>query len=231
MGHAETEPVPVHRAATVILVRDGEAGLEALLVRRNSNLVFHGGSWVFPGGRMDPGDYSTGDLEDHDAAAVVAAIRESQEEAGLVVTPTTLVPFAHWTTPPGRPRRFATWFFLAPAPTGDVATDGTEIDDHRWFTPTEALAARDAGEIELPPPTFVSLLRLSTCAHLADALDQIRTYPYLEFHPHPATVDGTLHSLYEGDVAYDDTSRFHDLGARHRLSMGDGAWSYERSAR
>src|SRR5690606_34913593 len=147
----------------VILVRDGHEGLEALLVRRNSNLVFHGGSWVFPGGRIDPGDYSAEHSDDHESAAVAAAVREAQEEAGLVIPAATLRPFSHWTAPPGRPRRFATWFFLASAPDGDVATDGSEIDDHRWFTPAQALAARQAGEIELPPPTFVSLTRLGAC--------------------------------------------------------------------
>src|SRR5262249_22587229 len=44
-------------AATVVLVRDGERGLEVLLGRRSSKLAFHGGAWVFPGGRIDPVDY------------------------------------------------------------------------------------------------------------------------------------------------------------------------------
>ena len=30
------------------------AGLEVLLAKRSSKLAFHGGAWVFPGGRIDP---------------------------------------------------------------------------------------------------------------------------------------------------------------------------------
>ena len=43
-------------AATVVLIRDGEQGLEVLLARRSSQLAFHGGAWVFPGGLVDRGD-------------------------------------------------------------------------------------------------------------------------------------------------------------------------------
>ena len=46
----DIEPVP---AATVVLIRENarQQELEVLLVQRNSRLVFHGGHWVFPGGR------------------------------------------------------------------------------------------------------------------------------------------------------------------------------------
>jgi 8-oxo-dGTP pyrophosphatase MutT (NUDIX family) len=229
MGSPSGEQVPVHRAATVVIVRDGDRGLEALLVRRNSNLVFHGGSWVFPGGRIDPGDYPEGSPDDHEAAAVAAAVREAQEEAGLVITPTSLRPFSHWTTPPGRPRRFATWFFLTVAPDGEVATDGSEIDDHRWFTPAEALAARQAGEIELPPPTFVSLTRIGACADTGAALAQVYSYPYLRFNPKPTKVEGGMLTFYEGDAAYEDASLVEAASPRHRLWAGGGEWRYELS--
>ena len=36
-------------AATAIVVRDGDEGIEALMLRRNSKLAFAGGMWVFPG--------------------------------------------------------------------------------------------------------------------------------------------------------------------------------------
>lgn len=211
----------------MILVRDGAAGLETLLVRRNANLVFHGGSWVFPGGRMDPGDYPEGDPEHHEAAALAAAVREAREEAGLVIPQSSLLPFSHWTTPPGRPRRFATWFFLAMAPEGEVLTDGTEVDDHRWFTPAEALQARQSGEIELPPPTFVSLTRLGACADARAAVSQLDTYPYLRFNPKVTRAEGGLLMFYEGDAAYEDHSRAEVPSPRHRLWTGDDEWRYE----
>lgn len=222
------DEVPIRPAATVILLRDGDAGLETLLVRRAAQLAFHGGSWVFPGGRIDDEDHS-GD-GDADAAARTAAAREAREEADLVVDPSSLRAFAHWTTPPGRNRRFATWFFVAAAPEAhDVTTDGAEIEDHHWFSPADALAARSSGRIELPAPTFVSLTRLSVCATVADALAQTESYPYLRFNPRPARVEGGVVSIYDGDVAYDEPSRLGEPAPRHRLWMLDHDWRYERS--
>ncbi len=93
-------------AATVVLLRAGRAMPEVLLLRRSSKLAFHGGAWVFPGGRVD---LDAGESAD-DAGARRAAVREAHEEAGLVLDPAALVPLSHWTTPEGQPRRFATWF-------------------------------------------------------------------------------------------------------------------------
>lgn len=223
--------VPLRRAATVVLVRDGAAGVEALLLRRHSDLAFHGGAWVFPGGRIDDEDYADDGAADHDRAALVAACREAQEEAGLAIDATSLVPFAHWTTPVGPPRRFATWFFIASAGDGDlVATDGGEITEHRWFSPSDALAARAAGEIELPPPTFVSLTWLDGASSAAAALEAARSRAYVTFEPrlHRAG-DGMVH-LYAGDVAFEDVALLDADGPRHRLWTGSSSWRYERSS-
>ena len=236
-----SDDVPIRPAATVIIVRDGEdtsAPLETLLVRRSSELVFHGGSWVFPGGRIDDEDFpseSTAEGPDLDAAARTAAAREAQEEAGLVIDAAALVPWAHWTTPPGRARRFATWFYLVAAPEGphQVVVDGSEISDHRWFAPEEALRARRDGEIELPAPTFVSLLRLAGCRDVAGAIEHARSYPYLEFAPHPVVVDGGTVTIYNGDVAYDaePSASIEVPGIRHRLYMVGKEWRYENQLR
>ena len=53
-------------AATVVLVRDGDTGLETLMLHKNSKLAF-GGMWVFPGGRIDVED-SEGAASAEDAA-------------------------------------------------------------------------------------------------------------------------------------------------------------------
>src|SRR3954469_14588714 len=95
-------------AATVVLLRDSERGLEVLLARRSSKLAFHGGAWVFPGGRIDPEDYRD-DPDDLEAAAKRAAAREAKEEAGVDVDAETLVHLSNWTTPEISPKRFATW--------------------------------------------------------------------------------------------------------------------------
>ncbi len=97
----EDELPPAIPAATVVLLRDGDEGVETLMLRRDSKLAFAGGAWVFPGGRIDPEDYPGGEASD-DADAVLtaarnAAAREAMEEAGLVVDPDSLAWFAHWT--------------------------------------------------------------------------------------------------------------------------------------
>lgn len=94
--------MPLRDAATVLLVRDGLAGLEVFMLLRNLRSDFVGGAYVFPGGAVDRIDHH-GDLQhccvgrtDHDAsrrlgvrsgglAFWVAAIRESFEESGYLL--------------------------------------------------------------------------------------------------------------------------------------------------
>ncbi len=72
-------------AATVIVMREVAAGPpELLMVERSRAMAFAGGALVFPGGRIDPGDHLLTESHD-DAAARVAAIRETIEEAGLAL--------------------------------------------------------------------------------------------------------------------------------------------------
>ena len=90
-------------AATVVLLRDGRDGLEAYLQLRPTGMGFAGGLWVFPGGRVDAADRDpavdaswagpppsawaerlglpVGEARGH----VVAACRETLEEAGLLL--------------------------------------------------------------------------------------------------------------------------------------------------
>ena len=74
-----SEEVPIRPAATVMLLRDTDGGLEVFMLRRTSAAVFAGGMYVFPGGKVDPAD------GDGDEAYVVAAIRECYEEAGVLL--------------------------------------------------------------------------------------------------------------------------------------------------
>ena len=94
--------VPVRLAATLMLVRDGATGLEVAMLRRSLTASFVGGAHVFPGGAVDPQDASAAvaaRCRGLDVAAAnevlrvpqdgfaywVAAVRESFEEAGLLV--------------------------------------------------------------------------------------------------------------------------------------------------
>jgi len=214
---------PARPAATVIVLRDGERGLETLMLRRNSKIAF-GGMWVFPGGRVDEGDR----VEDDELeTARRAAAREAHEEAGLVVDSGVLVPFSHWTPPPISPRRYSTWFFVARAPASAVSIDGGEIHEHSWMQPVEALRRRDAGDIEIAPPTFVSLFELQQASTVDAALDRARTREPERFTTAIARVDDGAVALWHGDAGYED--RVADRpGPRHRLWMLSDAWRYER---
>lgn len=216
-------------AATVVLLRDGSAGLETLLLRRNAELKFAGGSWVFPGGRIDAHDFDTSEPSNIALAARNASVREAKEETGLQIGVADLRYFAHWTTPPIMPKRFATWFFLtgvaADAP--EVKVDGGEIHEYRWFTPEQAIAAQHANQIVLLPPTFITLQELSACANVAAALQWIKHSQPRRFEPRFVDVPGGKVALYEGDAGY-TSSDPQQPGDRHRLSMTDDGWFYER---
>ncbi len=102
-GFAETveeeppEPAEARPAATVVLLRDGADGPEALLMRRHRKSGFVPGAWVFPGGRVDPADRApelaagcrglpTGPTPE--AWFWTAAIREAFEETGVLLART-----------------------------------------------------------------------------------------------------------------------------------------------
>ena len=228
----EDELPPAIPAATVVLLRDGVDGLETLMLHRNSKLAFAGGAWVFPGGRIDPEDYPDGVVSDEPeavhAAARTAAAREAMEEAGLVVDPDSLVWFAHWTPGAVPARRFATWFFMAAAPDGQVVIDDGEIHDHQWIRPADALARRDVGEIELIPPTWVTLHMLAEAPSTAEACAAAREREPQIYLTHIAKIDGGIASLWAGDVAYDDLDT-EKPGPRNRLVMLQSGWRLETS--
>lgn len=185
-------------AATLIVVDTSTGEPRVLLGRRRPDLVFMPGRYVFPGGRVDPGDrridvqhdLRTGNVERLMAgmkgvpsptrarALALAAVREMFEEAGLLVG-TPLAPgvrcsvqawqeffacgyrpalaqltfFARAITPPGRPRRFDTRFFCAPAEAvvHKVAIADGELSDVEWHSIPQART------LELPNITRVVL--------------------------------------------------------------------------
>ena len=223
------EPIP---AATVVVLRDGPDGVETLLLRRNAALEFAGGMWVFPGGRVDDEDRWADDGEDEEPPARRAAVREALEEAAVVLAPASLVWFSHWTPPPVSIKRYATWFFAAPAPdhgVAEVTIDGGEIHEHVWARPADALARRNALEIELAPPTWITLEQLARFATVDEALAGLAADEPERFATRFALVDDGAVALYHGDVAYDDDEPDPTTpGARHRLWMLSSGWRYER---
>lgn len=221
---------PVYPAATIVLLRDGEAGLEALLVQRNKDLTHMGGMWVFPGGKVDEADYAS-DGDDY-VAAVNAAIRETREEAGLRIDAEQLVYLSHWTTPEGARRRFATWFFLAIlAEHQEVRVDGSEIARHRWVKPSIALHESASAEygMRLMPPTYVSLVHIADCDTCLQARRRVEGNEPLIYAPRMVPVEGGICFLYAADAGYDQTS-LDVAGPRHRLYMIDDRLDYVSDA-
>jgi 8-oxo-dGTP pyrophosphatase MutT (NUDIX family) len=89
----------------------------------------------------------------------------------MVLALDELVPYAHWITPEGMPKRFDTWFFLAAAPPDQLgAHDGKESTDSIWVSAREALAGGESGRFKLPFPTTRNLIRLGKQPNVAAAL-------------------------------------------------------------
>ena len=165
--------IPLHPprdASTVVLLRDGANGVEVFLVKRHSASQVLGNAYVFPGGKLDAADSALhprhlnlsaqalhtklGEPEtpaDKASALFVAALRETFEEAGVLLSETPparettrgaqdfhtlldaqglrldvqgLHPWVRWITPrmPSvTNRRFDTRFFMAAMPAQQTA--------------------------------------------------------------------------------------------------------------
>lgn len=221
-----SENPPATPAATVILLRDADAGLETLMLHRTSSVAF-GGMWVFPGGRVDAQDRRDDDVDDEPGARRAAA-REAAEECALLLDPDDLIPFSHWTPPMETPRRYATWFFLARAAEGEVLVDGGEIRDHAWLAPQEVLERRARGDVDLAPPTFVTLMDLADHDDVDTALaSAANRLPVPRYSTRWGVVDGGAVALWLGDAGY-DTNDPDVPGRRHRLWMLPDGWRLDR---
>jgi|NGEPerStandDraft_6_1074524.scaffolds.fasta_scaffold03451_7 8-oxo-dGTP pyrophosphatase MutT (NUDIX family) len=105
LGHARDDsgnaPVKPRDASTLIVWRHGVEGAEVLMGRRSRSAAFVPDFFVFPGGRVDPGDYAVSAATPLDLAAAdrmdvrgdtslakalaIAAVRETFEETGLLL--------------------------------------------------------------------------------------------------------------------------------------------------
>lgn len=101
MTDFDPQTVPVRPAATVMLI-DDRPDLQVYMLQRNAKTVFAGGMWVFPGGAVDHQDDASYyqdiithrtdaeasdlmGLESGATAYYMAAIRETFEEAGILL--------------------------------------------------------------------------------------------------------------------------------------------------
>jgi 8-oxo-dGTP pyrophosphatase MutT (NUDIX family) len=167
-------------AATLILVDDSHAAPKVLMGKRHMGHKFMPGKFVFPGGRVEPKDFLAplsfplaspvaakllrwlgGPAHPRRASALVnAALRETREETGIVIAAgggdaaaSRLAFLARAITPPGRPRRFDTRFFVLPAA---AIAERTEIVDGEFST-ISWLSLAEARASNLPLITRVIL--------------------------------------------------------------------------
>jgi 8-oxo-dGTP pyrophosphatase MutT (NUDIX family) len=192
------QPTPPRQAATVILLRGGDDGLELLLVKRNPQARFMGGVWVFPGGAVEQTE------GDDDRAHRAAAVRELREEAAVQLPDSTeLVKFSRWITPSVVRTRFDTHFFLAPLPPGqEPRVDGEECVEHGWFTPAGALDAHRDGEILLVFPTIKHLEQLAPFATAAELLEYARGRTVRAVQPRVVVEGEVARVLLPGEPGY-----------------------------
>ncbi len=97
-------------------------------------------------------------------------------EGGLVLATDLLVPFAHWITPVVRPRRYDTYFYLAPAPPEQEARhDGREAVDSIWIAPGKAAEDGAAHRVKMIFATRFNLQKLARSATSEAAFAAART--------------------------------------------------------
>jgi 8-oxo-dGTP pyrophosphatase MutT (NUDIX family) len=123
---------------------------------------------------------------------------------GMLLALDELVPYAHWITPEGMPKRFDTWFFLAAAPPEQAgAHDGKESTDSIWVSPREALAGGDSGRFKLPFPTTRNLIKLGRQRNVLAALDDSRGQPIVTVMPVMTRLNGGRQLRIPREAGYD----------------------------
>jgi 8-oxo-dGTP pyrophosphatase MutT (NUDIX family) len=116
------------------------------------------------------------DYWETDRAALEArtlSLSELLERRGLVLRTDLLGAWAGWCTPAFEPRRYRTWFFVAALPEGQLTRDvsGESVSVH-WLPAEEAVAAAEAGELALMPPTYLTCLEVAQYADPAALLEE-----------------------------------------------------------
>jgi 8-oxo-dGTP pyrophosphatase MutT (NUDIX family) len=200
-------------AATLILVRHDRGGPQVLMGQRHAGHAFMPNKYVFPGGRVDRGDYkaavaaelrpdvaaplAAGGSERRARALAIAAIRETREEAGLIlgrpqVPGGDILPALdvldyvfRAITPPYRPKRFDARFFMADAHhlasvDLDALGGSGELLTLKWVTTEEAQT------LDLPNITKMVMREIE--ARLTKP-DPSRPIPFTRFIRGKAVVD------------------------------------------
>lgn len=206
-----TKAVRPKDAATIVIYRDVGPRTEILMGERSGKHSFMPNTYVFPGGRVDAGDSRVIPAKDLNEdvfvrlirggcspararALAIAAIRETFEETGLLISASHGRPrkskidvwnqfgtetcgpdlsrldyIARAVTPPMRKKRFNTRFFVMDGTdiTGSLQ-DSHELLDVKWVTIEEAL------ELDIPLITEYILTHVRTYLDTRPARDPNR---------------------------------------------------------
>ena len=148
-----------------------------------------------------------GEIEAADRAALCegkTTFLSVLSDNGMVLALDALVPYAHWITPEGMPKRFDTWFFLAAAPPAQAgAHDGKESTDSIWVSPREALEGGQSGRFKLPFPTTRNLIKLGKQTSVQAALEEARGKSVIAVMPVMTRLNGGRQLRIPRDAGYD----------------------------
>jgi hypothetical protein len=136
--------------------------------------------------------------------------------------------FAHWIPPPIAPKRYATWFFAASVRDREHTIDDGEIVASDWMTPDECLGRHHEGEIELAPPTWVTLHKMRSHTHVDGALADLASRPPRHHATRIGRSEAGPVAMWLGDAGYDTTDPT-IIGPRHRLEMFAEGYRYDDS--
>lgn len=209
-------------AGTALVVRDGDAGIQVLLIQRPDKGSF-ASAWVFPGGKVEASDRDglPEDAAEEDVARRAAA-RETFEETGLVVRPVATLSL--WDPPSGAKPRIRTWFFLAADPAGELAPAEGEVVGAEWVRPRDLLERHASGEATLYPPTWVTLTAIADASDFAALVAGVR---FERFTTEARRGPSGPMLLWPDDAEYAGDAE--ESAARHRLEVGSLPWVYTRT--
>ena len=204
------DPIP---AATLVLMRPAPAGPpELLMIERSADMAFAAGALAFPGGRIDEEDRAAAAAYPAltDAAARIAAIRETIEETGLggSLAPGDLTPFARWCPNFRETRRFDTLFYLAEAASDWPAPVAAahEVGRVFWASAAAILAEIGAGRAHPIFPTRRNLERLARFGSIEEARADAARHPVRKITPWIEDRDGEPFLRIPDDAGYPVTS-------------------------
>lgn len=204
------EPIP---AATLVLMRPAGSGPpELLTIERSAGMAFAAGALAFPGGRIDDEDRAAAAAYPAltDAAARIAAIRETIEETGLggSLAPGDLTPFARWCPNFRETRRFDTLFYLAEAASDWPAPVAAahEVGRVFWASAAAILAEIGAGRAHAIFPTRRNLERLARFGSIDEARADAARHPVRKITPWIEDRDGEAFLRIPDDAGYPVTS-------------------------